>query len=175
MAKLSGLYAAALFELIMESGSPEEVLPQAVVLRNTLTDGDCRRVLVHPHIPAGEKREFFTGAFGGKLDAHLLAFISLVIDKNRETFAVPALNELIDMIRGHLRMTTAKVAAAAELSEEQAGALKKVLEEKLDKQVELIIKTDTAVIGGAHIQADGFFIDRTVKRQLAELKGAMSL
>jgi F-type H+-transporting ATPase subunit delta len=173
MAKLSNNYAAALFALIMEMGNPEEVLPQAVVLRDTLSDADCRRVLVHPHIPAEEKRGFFLGAFSGKLDDYLLAFISLVIDKNRETFAVPTLNTLIGLIKDNLRITTAKVAAASGLSAKQVGELKKLLEKKLDKKVEFDLKIEPAVIGGAHIQADGFFIDRTVKRRLFELTNEM--
>jgi F-type H+-transporting ATPase subunit delta len=169
MAKLSSRYAAALFALTMEEGKPEEVLPQAVVLRDTLADADCRRVLIHPHIPAAEKRAFFEGAFAGKLNDYLMAFIKLVIDKRRESHAVGALDELIERIRDHLRITTAKVGTAAELSKKQIAELRKLMEKKLDKQVEFDFKTDPAAIAGTHIQVDGFFIDQTVKRRLYEL------
>jgi F-type H+-transporting ATPase subunit delta len=173
MAKLSSRYATALFELIMEGGKPEGVLSQVVVLRDTLSDKDCRRVLIHPHIPAGEKRAFFENAFHGKLNDYLLAFIKLVIDKRRETHAVPALSELIGMLHRHMKITTAKVAAANGLKAKQTAGLKTLLEKQLGKQVEFDIKSEPAAIGGARIQVDGFFFDRTVKRQLTKLTEAM--
>jgi F-type H+-transporting ATPase subunit delta len=170
MAKLSSRYAAALFELVMEDGKPEEVLPQVIVLRDTLSDHSCRRVLVHPHISSDDKRELFESAFAGKLNSHLLAFIRLVIDKNRESFATPALTELIGMLHKHMKIATAKVTSPDALSANQIEKMKKLLEDKLDKKVEFDIKTDPAVIGGASVQVDGYFFDQTVKRRLSKLK-----
>jgi F-type H+-transporting ATPase subunit delta len=169
MAKLSSNYASALFELILQESKPEDILPQAEVLRDTLMDTQCRRVLVHPHISSDEKRGFFDAAFSGKLNVHLLSFLRLVIDKNRETFAAPALNELIGLIHAHLGITTAKVTAPSPLSAKQTGELKKVLEEKLDKKVLIDIKTNPAVIGAVGVQADGYFFDQTVRRRMQKL------
>ena len=169
MAKLSGLYAAALFELIVESGKPEAAIEQAFILRDTLKDADCRKILVHPNIPNDEKRKFFQSAFAGGLDGHLLSFICLTIDKNREAYVISALTQLITLLRKRLGRTTAKVVTSAALSAKQTAELKSLLEKKLQKQVELETDTDGAVIGGAHIQTDGYFIDRTIKRRLSEL------
>jgi F-type H+-transporting ATPase subunit delta len=173
MAKLNSVYAAALYELITEGGKLEEVLPQAVVLRDTLMIHDCRRVLIHPHIPAAEKHRFFESAFGGRLNEHLMAFIRLVIDKRRESYAVGALGELIALIKGQMKITTARVGVASELSAKQTAELKKLMEKELEKTVEFDVKTDPAVIAGAHIQVDGIFIDCTVKRRLFELSSEM--
>ena len=169
MAKLGGIYAAALFELIAEEGKPEVVIEQAFILRDALRDADCRRILVHPNIPNAEKREFFKTAFAGGLDGHLLSFICLAIDKNREAYVISALTQLIALLRKRLNRTTADVVTAAALSDKQVASLKAMLEEKLQKKVELETDTDAAVIGGAHIHTDGYFIDRTVKRRLNEM------
>jgi ATP synthase F1 delta subunit len=169
MAKLSGLYAAALYELVTETGKPEVVIEQAFVLRDALKDAGCRRILVHPGIPNDEKRKFFQTAFTESLDGHLLSFISLTIDKNREAYVVPALDRLITLLRKRLNRTTAKVVGATPLSDKQIASIKALLEEKLQKQVELETDADEDVIGGAHIQTDGYFIDRTVKRRLSEM------
>jgi F-type H+-transporting ATPase subunit delta len=170
MAKLGGIYAAALYELVVEGGKPEEVIEQAFVLRDALKDSDCRRILVHPNIPNAEKRDFFQTAFAGGLDGHLLSFICLAIDKNREAYVISALTHLIALLRKLLNRTTASVVTAAALSDTQAGSLKAMLEEKLRKKVELETDTDAPLIGGVHIHTDGYFIDRTVKRRLSELR-----
>ena len=170
MAKLSSNYAAALYELLAEDGNPEAAFEQASVLRDALKVPDCRRILVHPHIPAAEKREFFKKAFGGSISPHLLSFICLTIDKSREAHAIPALNELLTLLSKRLNRAAAKVVSAEPLSPEQLAKLKTLLEGKLQKTVELNTQTDPAAIGGARIKTDAYFIDRTIKRRLTELK-----
>jgi F-type H+-transporting ATPase subunit delta len=173
MAELNALYAAALFELAVEAGAEEDFLAQATVIRDALGDEGCRRVLAHPHITPAEKRNFLDQAFSGRVHSHLLNFMYLVIDKNREPYLVPALSSLIGLIENRQRKTTANVITAAELSAEQAEALKQMLSKKLDKQVELSTKIDPAVIGGLYILVDGYLIDRTVKTQLNQLTVSM--
>jgi F-type H+-transporting ATPase subunit delta len=172
MAKLNGLYAAALYELILEENKSEAVLEQAFVLRDALKDSDCRKVLTHPNIPNDEKRKFFLSAFAG-FDGHLLSFICLTIDKNREMYIISALTSLIALLRKRLNITTAKVVTASAVTDKQTAELRAVLEEKLKKQVLLEPDTDPNVIGGVHIQTDSHFIDRTVKRRLAEMTSIM--
>ena len=173
MAKLSALYAAALFELAVENGEVDEYLEQAVFLCDTFQDDECRRILVHPHITTAQKREFFDSAFKGRINDGLFGFLYLVIDKNREVFLVPALKALIELIDRHQGKTTANILSATELSKQQAGALKKMLSEKLKKQVELSVKVDPSVIGGLYIHADGCFIDMTIKKRLRDMAAKM--
>ena len=173
MAKLSANYAAALFELAVEDGAENDFLEQAVLLRDLFKDAGARRVLVHPHIPAAEKRSFFGEAFAGKLHKDLLSFIFLVVDKNRENYLLPALSDLILLIERRQRKTTAKVVSAEAPDGKRIAALKKLLEQKLNKQVEITVKANPAVIGGPYIQVDGYFIDRTVKRRLRDMTADM--
>ena len=173
MAELSALYAAALFELAIEHGTEEDFLTQAVILRGVLGEDGCRRMLAHPHITSAEKRDFLSQAFSGKIHGDLLNFLFLTIDKNRVPHLVPALDNLIGLIESHRRITTAQVITAAEISAAQAEALRRLLSAKLDKQVELSVKIDPAVIGGLYVMVDGYLMDRTVKSQLRELTVSM--
>ncbi|MCL1807880.1 MAG: ATP synthase F1 subunit delta [Oscillospiraceae bacterium] len=170
MAKLSTHYATALRKLAVESGSEDVFLEQANVLHQTLSNAESKRILLHPHIPAAEKQAFFGRVFEGKLHKDLFSFLCLTVDKNREAFLLPALWELILQIETLQRKTRAKVVSAGELTKKQTEALKKLLEKKLDKQVDIAVKVNPSVIGGPYIQVDGFFIDRTVKSRLRDLK-----
>ena len=65
---------------------------------------------------------------------------------------------------------SAVVISAAALSEKQVAALETSLSAKLDKPVEISCRIDPSVIGGLRIHVDGFSLDRTVKRQLNDMK-----
>lgn len=170
MAELNARYATALFELSKERGKTSEYLEQAVFLRETLNDGDCKRIISHPYITAAEKAKFLSEAFAQNLHEDMMGFLRLAIDKNREAYIVPSLDSLINMIHEEQRKTTAKVISPVPLTEEQIRSLAEVLSRKLDKEVDVSVRIDPSVIGGIHIQADGFFIDRTVRHMLKEMK-----
>jgi len=173
MAKLSAIYAAALFDLAMASGAPDEYLQQAVLLRDTLEDAQCRRIIVNPRVSSGEKYQFISSAFAGEINKHLLGFLRLAFEKNRAGFIVPALAAFIDMINTSGKKTTANVVSATPLHQGQITALGELLSKKLDKQVDISAKVEPSVMGGLSIHVDGLFIDQTLKRQLHDMKSTI--
>jgi F-type H+-transporting ATPase subunit delta len=99
----------------------------------------------------------------------------LVITKNREAFLLPALEKLIDMIKTHKRQTTARVVSAVPLTDAQAARLTATLAKKLNKQVDVTVLVDPSVIAGISIQADGYFLDRTVRTMLKDMKETLDV
>jgi len=169
MERLSILYATALFELAIEHGTVDELFDQAQLLYTSLSTPECQRILVHPHIPVAEKRDFFSKAFAGHVHDDLIGFLYLATDKNREAFIVPALEALIGMINKHNKRVTANVSTAAELTDEQITEMRNMLSKQLDKTVEISLKVDPTVIGGPYIFVDGYYLDWTVKKRLRDL------
>ena len=173
MERLSLLYATALFELAMDCDSVDEFHDQAALIHDTLQDAQCQRILVHPHITAAEKQEFFNKAFAGHVHADLLGFLFLVTEKNRETYLLPALTALTDMINSYKGKATANVYFASALSGKQLAEMKKTLSKKLNKDVEISLTIDPLVIGGPYIFADGYYLDWTVKKRLRDLTAGL--
>ncbi|MCL2820101.1 MAG: ATP synthase F1 subunit delta [Oscillospiraceae bacterium] len=169
MERLSVIYASALFDIAVKLNAVDDFLRQAIFLRDSISDDEFQKVLVHPQIPASEKREIFRSAFEGKIHEDLLGFLYLTADKNREAYLLPALKGLIGFIERHNKIVTAKVLSAAPYDEKQAESLKKTLSEKLSKHVELDLKVDPSLIGGPYIFVDGYYIDWTVKKKLRDL------
>jgi len=167
--RLSVIYASALFDLALQQDAVDDFLKQAVLLRDSLSDEECQRMLEHPQISAADKQELFRKAFEGQIHEDLLGFLYLVADKNREAHLISALDALIDNIERHNRIVTAKVLSAAPYDDKQAEALREILSEKLDKHVKLELKVDPSVIGGPYIFVDGYYIDWTVKKRLRDL------
>ena len=170
MAQLSAIYATALFDLASESGVTHEYLEQAIFLRDVLGSADVQAVILHPQISAREKTGFLQGALSGHIRDDLMGFLRLVIDKNRESFLLPALALFIERLKASEKKTTAYITAVTELDEEQAETLIGVLSRKLSKEVELEVTVDPSVIGGFSVYVDGYLIDRTVKKQLQDMK-----
>jgi len=173
MERLSVLYASALYDLAVQKGVTNDFLSQAVMLRDSLQDDECQRMLVHPQITAAEKHKFFSSVFSGKIHEDLLGFLFLVADKNREKYLLSALSSLIEMIEQSKNIVTAKVISAAEYDDIKADKLKKLLSKKLDKDVRLSLNVDPSLIGGPYIYADGYYIDWTVKKKLRDLAATM--
>ena len=169
MERLSVLYASALFDLAVSKNAVDDFLSQAIIIRDSLQDPDCQKMLVHPQISAADKRDLFENAFKGRIHDDLLGFLYLAADKNREAFLLPALTILIDNIERYNNKVTAKVLSAAPYNTGQAEALKTMLSEKLNKDVTLSLSVDPSVIGGPYIYADGYYIDWTVRTRLRDL------
>jgi len=163
-------YATALFEISQESGLTNDYLEQAQLICDNIACDDAHRVLTHPRITSDEKFAFLQNAFGEHIHQDLLGFMRLVTSKNREAFLLPALRKLVDMIKTHQRQTTARVVSAVPLSDEQATRLVESLEKKLNKKVDVTVLVDPAVIAGISIHVDGYFLDRTVKSMLKDMK-----
>ena len=171
MAQLSNRYATAIYDLSMESGAINENLNQALLVRDVLTEDDrCHSIITHPRITAAEKRSFFNEIFEKHISKDLMGFLHLAIAKNREAFIVPALESFIDMAHEYLKETTATVVTAVPLRDEQVSALAALLSQKTAKKVTIEQKLDPAIIGGLYIQVDGYFVDRTIKTRLQEIK-----
>ena len=174
MAQLSNRYGTAIFELALERGNLDESLSQALFLKDVLKEDDCKAILTHPRISANEKKSFLNEVFKDQINVDLLGLLHLVIDKSREEYIIPILTEFIDLAKRRLRKATAMVVSAVPLKEEQKTALAALLSRKLNKQVDIDVKVDPAVIGGLHIQVDGYYIDRTIRTRLHEIKLSMT-
>ena len=169
MERLSIIYALTLHEIAVEKNIVTRFRDEASMLLGLLESDECRRILVHPHITASEKKHFFRTAFGGYIHEDLLGFMYLTADKNRENFLIPALETLISMIERSEGKVTAEVIAAVAYNESQIEALKDMLSRKLKKKVSISLKVDESVIGGPYIYVDGYYLNWTVKKRLRDL------
>jgi F-type H+-transporting ATPase subunit delta len=173
VADLGIRYATALFEISQESGLMSEYLEQAQLVRDNLSIPEAQSILVHPRISSEEKIGFLTTAFGESVHQDFMGFMKLAVSKNREAFLLPALEKLIDMIKTHQRHTTARVVSAVPLTDAQAAQVEALLVKKLNKKVDITVLVDPAVIAGISIHVDGYFLDRTVRTMLQNMKDEM--
>ena len=77
------------------------------------------------------------------------------------------------MANQQLGKIEARVVSATKLRDEQVAAIHALLSRKLDKQVTIHTDVEPALIGGFYIYIEGRLIDRTVRRQLYNMKTSL--
>ena len=73
------------------------------------------------------------------------------------------------------KTTAAQVVSAVKLSDAQLLKLKDSLSKNLNKQVDISNIVDPALIGGLYIQVDGCVIDRSIKKQIQDIKKSVKV
>jgi len=176
LADLGVRYATALFQLSEESGQLNVFLEQSEFLCRTFQGEEgALCILTHPLITAEEKNAFVDKVYGDAIHQHLLGFMKLAIAKNREAFLLPTLKALVKMIKLKQNQISARVVSAVPLSELQKSQLSVALASKLGKKVEINAIVDPLQIAGISIHVDGYFLDRTVKTMLKNMKESLLL
>ncbi|NLT57341.1 MAG: ATP synthase F1 subunit delta [Clostridiales bacterium] len=170
MASLSMRYAKALFELALKGDQLDEYLAQAVLVRDALEASEHGDVLTSLYVSDEEKRRYVKDHFARQIHVDLLGFLYLMIEKNHEATIVPALTEFIEMGNRRNRRVAAYVVSATPLTADQVAGLRELLSKKIGKPVTIFPRVDPALIGGLFVYVDGYLVDRTVRRQLTDMR-----
>lgn len=141
---------------------------------------------------AGAKRALANPAFDDAARATLVGSIASAI-KGGELLTTPTGKNLLQLLAENGRLTAlpeiaaqfdalkaeaenkvnVTVTSATPVDDKLAEQIKKALEKKLGRAVELTLTVDAALIGGAVIQADDMVIDGSVRTRLQRLAEAI--
>jgi len=170
MAEINRLYGKALFDLALQQGNMETCLEQAALVRDMLELPESRQMLTNPLVPKASKLRFLNETFPGTLMEPLRSYLELLIDKNREEILPSSITEFLSMGDRWRGVVEAHVVSAAELRPEQLSALQEVLARKTNKTVDMSMTVDPSLIGGFYLNVGGYTVDRSVRRQLQDMK-----
>lgn len=169
--KITIRYAAAFFDLASENGLVERAFEDMVLLGNVCTaNRDFVRMLQNPVIHGDKKNKIVTSIFSTTIHPASLSFIKLMIRKRRERYLPSIAEAFTDLYKASKGIKTAYVTSAVELvAKEKAGVLE-ILSKLTDKKIDLVEKTNAALIGGFVINLDNFQVDQSIVTKIKELK-----
>jgi len=168
-------YAKALFDL----ASGERKLPEWSTALGAaaavLADANARRALANPAFDDGA-RAALVGSIASEIKGgELLAspagknLLQLLSENDRLT-ALPEIAAQFDELKAEAEnKVKVTVTAATQVDAAIAEQIKKALQQKLGRVVELTLAVDASLIGGAIIQADDMVIDGSVRTRLQRL------
>ncbi|ABO51655.1 ATP synthase F1 subcomplex delta subunit [Desulforamulus reducens MI-1] len=167
-------YAQALYEIAQEKNALEameqELKGVAEAIEGTR---ELQKVLYHPQVLPGEKKNLLKALFTDKVSDETLNFLGLVVDKRRENYIAGIAAEFSVLANEARGKVAAEVTTAIEIDEKQKQELVKVASRMAGKEVEPTFGVDPSLIGGVVVRIGSKVIDGSIKTRLATIKSRL--
>lgn len=175
MGVIAERYAAALYELADENKALDQVADDLRALRDVMAESDDLVRLVRSPVIGRDDQEKGVLAVAEKAGFSDLTRRFLgVLARNRRLFSLSGMIEaylgLLATRRGEV---TARVSAAAKLTEKQMNALVATLKSAVGAKVAVDVKVDPSLLGGLVVQVGSRMVDSSLRTKLQQLQLAM--
>jgi F-type H+-transporting ATPase subunit delta len=174
-ASVSKRYARALLDIGLERDSIESLREQLEGLARLFGDShELRNALLNPSIRLAERKKIID-AIGERAgwDPMMRNFAMVLLDKDRFRHIESIAREYARMADVHAGIVRAKVTSATKLDFAQENKIRKALEDKTGKSVELTTEIDPSLIGGVVTRVGSMVLDGSVRTQFQQLRDAI--
>lgn len=164
-------YAKSLLDLAVEKGQLDAVYTDMLQVK-AVSDAskDFILFLNSPIIKSDKKIAAIKAVFEGKLNPMSLGFLTIVASKRRESVIPEMAQSFIEQYRTHKNILTAVVTSANGLDAATKQKALELVKTQLNGEIELVEKTDANLIGGFILKIGDKQLDKSVARQLSNLK-----
>ena len=164
-------YAKSLLDLAVEKGQLDAVYADMLQVK-AVSDAskDFILFLNSPIIKSDKKIAAIKAVFEGKLNPMSLGFLTIVASKRRESVIPEMAQSFIEQYRTHKNILTAVVTSANGLDAATKQKALELVKTQLNGEIELVEKTDANLIGGFILKIGDKQLDKSVARQLSNLK-----
>jgi F-type H+-transporting ATPase subunit delta len=163
-------YATALYEEAADTGVLEAVDDDVRMLRESLSSNDeLSRFFKSPVIPAKKKDAVLQSLLGDRVEALLLRFLRLLVQKDRETMTTTILDAYRSLRDEQRGIVDAHVTAARPLSDDEKDAVVEALEAQTGQTIRLHTAEDADLIGGIVVRIGDYVFDASVRNKLSAL------
>jgi F-type H+-transporting ATPase subunit delta len=174
-ASLGGRYALALFDLARESKSIDAVEASLATIRDALLQSaDFKTLTTSPLVSrsnAGKAVLATADSLG--LDPTTRSFLG-VLAQNRRLGDLPGIIRAFRTLAArHRGETTAEVASAHPLTDDQVAELKQQLRTRIGRDVSIDLSVDPHLLGGLVVRIGSQMIDSSIRTRLNSLAHAM--
>ena len=172
-------YAKAIFDVARESGALEAWSTALAAAASVVVDATASRYLGRPALAAAERARFVGRMCEGVAGAALLSdatgrnLLNLLAENDR-LLALPEIAAQFDRFKAQAESKVkATLITASAVDKAQAAQVAQALERKLGRKVELELKVDASLVGGAIIRAEDMVIDGSVRSRLKRLAATL--
>lgn len=164
-------YAKSLLDLSVEKGQLEAVYADMIQVKAVCENSrEFITFLKSPIIKSDKKITTLKAVFEGNFNAITSGFLTIVASKRRESVIPQMAESFIEQYRSHKNIVTAVVTSANGLDAATKQKALDLVKAQLNGEVELVEKVDANIIGGFILKVGDKQIDRSVSRQLLNLK-----
>lgn len=164
-------YAKSLLDLAVEKGQLDAVYADIQQIKAVCdSTKEFTLFLNSPLIKSDKKISTLKAVFEGKVSAMALGFLTIVTTKRRESVIPEMANSFIEQYKIHKHILTAVITSAKGLDAATKQKALELVKQQAKGEVELIEKTDDKLIGGFVLKIGDKQLDKSVARQLSNLK-----
>lgn len=167
-------YASAAFKQAQEendlSGWSDMLAFLSGVVRDPLMSG----VIVDPRVGVAKVTELMLSVAEGRLSRTGENFVR-VLAENRRLDQLPAIGELFEQARAEFEnRRMVEVVSAYEINDEQRADIQAAMSKRLGHAVDVIVRVDESLIGGAVLRVGDSVIDASMRGRLDELAATLT-
>ncbi len=164
-------YAKSLLDLSVEKNQLDSVYADMLQVKNVCDSSkEFINFLNSPIIKSDKKTATIKAVFDGKLNTITSGFFTIVATKRRESIIPEMAASFIEQYKIHKNISTVIVISANGLDSATKQKALELVKSQITGEVELVEKTDANIIGGFILKIGDKQIDKSVARQLSNLK-----
>jgi len=167
-----GRYAKSLAEIVFEEKIEETVSEDLKTYSEIFRAvPDLLEVMDSPAMPR-EVKEKLLGELMARYPVHSISsnFLRVLLQNNRIRYFQEILENFLKSVDEQKGIVSARVTAAAPLSQDELKILGDKLGEIAGKYVKVEMKTDESLLGGIVVQIGSTHFDGSIRTQLADMK-----
>ena len=177
MAELSNIarpYARAVFELA-KTDADYSAWSERLEWRATVAaDSNIGTLFNNPRVSKHALAGVFTDICADQIDGNTKNLVRLLA-QNRRLHVLPAIAEQYERLRAEAEQTVqAELETALPVSDTQQQRIAEALSQRMGRRVELTVKTNEKLLGGAVVRAGDLVIDGSIRARLEKLATAIS-
>ena len=170
MAVVARTYARALFEAAKDAGRIDEVRDQLTTFVEGVDEvPELRSLIRNPELDPPTKAAALDAVLEGA-DELIRNFVRVVTQKGRAAQLDEIAREYEMLVAAEEQILSVELTTAYELSDDEAAAIVKQIEEASGKRVEAARTIDPDLIGGLVLKAGSLEVDSSVRGRLDRLR-----
>lgn len=168
---VSSTYGHALFELAVEENRIDELLLEAEVVKEVLSENpDYQKLLEHPRIDREEKVILLESCFRGRVSDDMTGLLCVMVRNDRQKEIISSLQDFADEVREYRGIGVCHVVSALLLTDDQKERLiERLIETTRYNSFEMHYETDPSLIGGLTVRIGDRVIDMSIRSKLNDL------
>jgi len=173
--KVAHRYAKALYELAAEKGIQKEVFVDMQLVRQVGLEKPFKNMMASHVIPAATKASAIEALFYKKVQPLTLAFLKLIIKKNRARTVSQITVEYEGIYNLKNNILATEIETVAALGDQLKSQLTEILKKQTSaKEIALTEKINEELIGGFVLRYQNKQYDASIKRQLSGLRKTLT-
>ena len=164
-------YAKSLLDLAQEQGQLDTVKGDIDgVIAVLQSNKELLAILKNPIIAVDKKRQILSAIFDGKINATILSFFSILVNKGRADILLDIALQFVQLYNETKGVLKASVTSAVALSAANLASLQQTIAEEVKAEVILKNIVDPALIGGFVVRVGDRQMDASIAGRLSKLE-----